>query len=599
LGNQPMKAAATAPRTATIRQLVITRFRGIKSLKWNPAEGLNVILGGGDVGKTTILEAIALLLSPTNNVAISESDYLNRDTGLGFAIQAVVSLPSSSEISQKQKFAWPWEWNGTDAVLPALKGDDDLDDIPAPKCPVYRLQVHGTPEMELTWEVLQPNDQTDPLSTAIRRNIGVVRLGGDDRNDRDLRLVYGSALDRLLADQGLRARIAQQISEIDLNANLGEDAKKSLAALDQTFATNSLPSGLELGLTSSQGISIGALIGLLAEKEKDLPLPLSSWGAGTRRLATLNIAAATQAKTRIAVIDEVERGFEPYRVRKLIKTLQGEPTQSFVTTHSPVAIGAAQEACLWYLDATGAIGALSHTKIEEQQKRDPETFLSRLAVIAEGPTEVGFTTYLLSRVITGELLDYGIRVCDGQGTPATLGLLEAMCEARLKIAAFVDCGDDQPGRWKAVKEKMGNLLFQWDSGCTEERIIALVPADTLLELIKNPDGNVEAERRKTLADRLGIQDASIEAIQKTATDLRALIVAASTGSKAGAPNADCEKTWKKHGARWFKSVPGGRELAQKMIELGLWSQLSPTLMPFANAVQSFVGQAQTTGLIDE
>lgn len=52
--------------TAQIRKLSIQRFRGIQSLTWLPAEGMNVILGGGDVGKTTVLEAIALLLSPSN-----------------------------------------------------------------------------------------------------------------------------------------------------------------------------------------------------------------------------------------------------------------------------------------------------------------------------------------------------------------------------------------------------------------------------------------------------------------------------------------------------------------------------------------------------
>ncbi len=40
-------------QTAIVRQLHIERFRGIESLKWNPASGMNVILGGGDVGKTT------------------------------------------------------------------------------------------------------------------------------------------------------------------------------------------------------------------------------------------------------------------------------------------------------------------------------------------------------------------------------------------------------------------------------------------------------------------------------------------------------------------------------------------------------------------
>ena len=45
-------SSASAP---TIYQLVIERFRGIKALSWRPARGVNVILGGGDVGKTTIL----------------------------------------------------------------------------------------------------------------------------------------------------------------------------------------------------------------------------------------------------------------------------------------------------------------------------------------------------------------------------------------------------------------------------------------------------------------------------------------------------------------------------------------------------------------
>jgi putative ATP-dependent endonuclease of the OLD family len=52
------------PSAATILRLTIERFRGIKSLSWYPSAGVNVVLGGGDVGKSTILDAIALLLAP-------------------------------------------------------------------------------------------------------------------------------------------------------------------------------------------------------------------------------------------------------------------------------------------------------------------------------------------------------------------------------------------------------------------------------------------------------------------------------------------------------------------------------------------------------
>lgn len=538
------------------------------------------------------------MLSPSNILVLSESDYWQRDTDAEFVIQAVISLPPSSEIGQQQKFAWPWEWDGRDAVPPVVPDSED-DDIPAPSQPVYRLQVRGTSDLEVVWEIVQPNDDVDQLSAAVRRKIGVVRLGGDDRNDRDLRLVYGSALDRLLADKGLRARIGQRVSEIDLQDNLGEDAKEALEKLDKSLKEESLPNKLELGLTSSQGLSIGALIGLLAESDKGVPLPLASWGAGTRRMATLRIAAATEAETRITVIDEIERGLEPYRVRKLVKSLQTEPTQSFVTTHSAVAISAADLGHLWYLDRACNIGALPREKIARQQDRDPETFLSRLAIIAEGPTEIGFVSYLLDRAIEGELLDQGLRVCDGQGNPATLGLLEAMVAGGLSFGGFADNEGQSPERWGAVKANMGALLFQWDEGSTEENIVALVDENQLTELIKNEDGLFDPERCLTLATRLGIEDRSVETIVDKAPDLRALIIAAATGSKEGAPDQDAEKTWKKHGRRWFKSEAGGRELATKMFALGVWPALKPQILPFLNAVRAALGQSEIQDVAHE
>ncbi len=111
--------------SSTILKLKITRFRAFEKLDWNPACGMNVILGGGDVGKTTILEAIALLLSPTNAVVLSEADYWLRHVDNEFVIQAVMSLPPSSEISQQPKFAWPWKWDGTDAVRPTNPDDEE------------------------------------------------------------------------------------------------------------------------------------------------------------------------------------------------------------------------------------------------------------------------------------------------------------------------------------------------------------------------------------------------------------------------------------------------------------------------------------------
>jgi putative ATP-dependent endonuclease of OLD family len=575
--------------TARIRKLTIQRFRGLQALTWMPAEGMNVILGGGDVGKTTVLEAISLLLLPSNTAVISEADYWARDSTQEFLIEAVMTLPDASGIGSQNTFAWPWAWDGRNAVAPSAVGESDT---PMPGEPVYRVRVRGTTELELAWEVIQPNDEFVYFSTAVRRRIGLVRMSADERNDRDLRLVYGSALDRLLADSALRARIGQQVVALNLHDALNDKGKEAINLLDTRMADAALPSALKLGLTTSQGLSIGALIGLLATKN-GVSLPLSSWGAGTRRMAALEIASATEKESSVTLIDEIERGLEPYRLRKLINILAEQHGQIFLTTHSPVAISCAEAGHLWYLDSLGTIGALPRDKIAPQQKRDPETFLARVAVIAEGPTEVGFLQYLLEKAFEGNPLDYGVRVCDGQGNGATLDLLETLVSSGLLFAGLVDDEGTAPQRWTKLKEKLKERLYQWSNGCTEDNVIGAVPEEKLLELLKDGEGELDGYRLRTLADRLGLQEKTPEvidaALKESEKTWRSLILAAATGSKDGAPSGQ-DKAWKKHSQQWFKSTDGGRELAQKMVALGAWNTIQPKLLPLLNAVLMAVGK---------
>lgn len=117
------KAPPAKTPAAAIYALTIERFRGITSLKWKPSRGVNVILGGGDVGKTTILEAIALLLSPVNPTTLSDPDYHDRQIEAGFSIEAVLSLPAGAGISSQMKPSWPWEWSGEEATVPSLEHD--------------------------------------------------------------------------------------------------------------------------------------------------------------------------------------------------------------------------------------------------------------------------------------------------------------------------------------------------------------------------------------------------------------------------------------------------------------------------------------------
>lgn len=382
-----------------ILKLKIRNFRGVQELEWRPSAGMNFIIGGGDTGKTTVLEAIDLLFSPSPSFNVSETDYWMRDTATSFSIEAVVRLDGKIDINTQPNMAYPWHWDGREAVIP------DNNEENTPNDEVYLVRFTANDQQEALWEIVQPDGGTIRFSAGLRRQIGLVSLPSDDRNDKDLRLVYGSALDRHVGDPSLRSRIGKQVARINLYDELSEGAKEALTALDTKFETRALPGGLSLGLTSSKGVSIGALVGLLARRDGTTQLPLSSWGAGTRCLSSLEIAAANGNSSSFITVDEIERGLEPYRLRQLLTNLSAQPGQKFVTTHSPIAIASVPESHLWYMDALGRLGSLPPDMVQKQQRNDPETFLSRVAVIAEGDTEIGFLNHLLELALGAAPLD--------------------------------------------------------------------------------------------------------------------------------------------------------------------------------------------------
>jgi putative ATP-dependent endonuclease of OLD family len=553
-------------------------------MTWLPASGLNLILGGGDVGKTTILDAIALLLSPTNPSVVPDTDYYGRQEENGFVIDAVISLPDDSKINSLLKAAWPWDWDGEKPIVPNIDGEASQ----AHNEPVYWLQVTGTPELDLVYEIKQPDGTSETMPLALRRQLGPVRLSSDDRNDRDLRFVLGSALDRLLSDKTLRSRLSSKLAETNVVDALNDESKTALSTLSDAFATRSLPTDLDLSITGAPGISVMALIGLTAQRD-GVQLPLSSWGAGTRRLSALAIAEQTQGATPVTLVDEIERGLEPYRQRVLIGKLGSSKAQSFVTTHSAAAISAAANSTLWYVDHAGHIGKLDGAKVAQQRVRDPEAFLSRLAIVCEGITEVGFATTLLVAALGAPLEQAGIRIVDGGGHETTLGLLEALAEGGLSFGGFAD--DERgkhPTRWQKLEERLGKLLFRWQTGCLEENIIELVPETELEAFIQDPAGERTGRRLRSLQDRLGAENKEFAVLQaKAGANLRRLIIEAATGTVPHGKESE-KKHFQSHSQDWFKSLAGGQELANKVFKMGLWPTHREKLLPFANSIRSAV-----------
>lgn len=584
---------------AEIKRVRIERFRGIRELTWRPAAGLNLLLGGGNVGKTTILEAIGLLLNPSTSYTLVDSDYFGRRVEDEFLIEAVMSLPG--EINRQPSMAWPWEWDGQDAVI-SLLGEPVTASTAGNPVPdrtvVYKIRVRGTVDLDLVYEIVQPDDTLTTFSVSLRRQIGLVRLLGDDRNDRDLRLVQGSNLDRLLNDRGLRAKLGREFAADPVDRHLESESFGRLGKLSQEFAANRLPSHLGLAFTGGSGLSINSLIGLTANKD-GVVLPLATWGSGTRRLAALVIADSIQDGQPITLVDELERGLEPYRQRQLIKHISNGRGQTFITTHSASVLSGAATASVWHVDTGGQVGNLPKEKVSRHLARDPEAFLARLTIVAEGPTEVGFLEDILDRELSG-WRDYGVYIANGGGNDDALILLEALSSGGVKFAGFVDNEGRDQGRWRTVKSRVGPLIFQWESGNIEQNVIPMFDSDQIHSLIIDPSDVKTGQRLRTLAERLGTGTTSFEELTERARELAypaekllihplvPWIVEAASGSVPealkDAPNAE-RNTFKGHASVWFKGLEGGRELAQKVRRFGVWErELNVRLLPFLEAI---------------
>lgn len=73
-----------------------------------------------------------------------------------------------------------------------------------------------------------------------------------------------------------------------------------------------------------------------------------------------------------------------------------------------------------------------------------------------------------------------------------------LASAGLLFAGFADDEGTTPGRWKALKDQLGDRLHQWPQGCTEQHVIGAVPDDKLQDLFRVGDGELDGDRLRTL-----------------------------------------------------------------------------------------------------
>ncbi len=481
-----------------IRRVTIERYRGLESLVWCPSPGLNCLIGPGDVGKSTVLDAIATVLSPAPGRVASEHDYFGGDVAKGFKIEMLVG-----GLDEEVLAAWPaaplWTWWADDQRVQA-------DPDPSGEA-VLCLRALGTDDLEIEHLVIDPSEGAVPFPPSKRQRFGLSTIGSPGTAYRELRMSRGSLLTRNISPDQLRGLVTEAVQATRDQFKLSPDVEDRIGALSE--ALNAIAPGtgeLDLGMLSPRGQNLLGMVGLFAKSPAG-SVPLANAGLGTQQLALFAFARLLIAGSPLFVIDEIESGLEPFRQRDLIARLRattGSTGQAFITTHSPAAVGEMAVGELHRLDSP-RIGSsrVSHLPkaLETIRSSDPEALLSRVPVVLEGQTELGLLRPLLARKAAqlGTTLGaLGIRLTDGGGQPKVFKVTDALLDGDQQFGAFIDDEVEHQGKRAALRQREG-IAFGGYTGarCCEEALSKQLAIKDLDRLITTPsaDGRDHSDAR--------------------------------------------------------------------------------------------------------
>lgn len=553
-----------------LRRLEISNFRGIKRLDWRHIGKTQALVGPGDSGKSTILDAVERVLSPRWNLAFDDTDFWSLDVHSVIEIRATITELQDKFYADTKFGLHLQSYNAETGVAGAPTGAKD-EQIAV----VLELTVDSS--LEPSWNILDAYGGKHHLRAQDREALGMLRVGSF--TDQHFGWSKGSTLTRLthsadevggvLAEAVRLARLSvspEELKELD-------DAAKHVQKL-----------GVELGVSLTEELkphldasSLTVSAGALALHTG--PVPLRRSGLGTRRLLAVAMQRAGAARQGLTLVDEFEYGLEPHRIRQLIRALRGHPPASeafadgqlILTTHSPVVISElnAEEISVTRSEADGSVTVVNLPQaVQYIIKRTPGALLARKIVVAEGPTEAGLMARLDEawEEETNASFGYqGVAVADGEGGTQPAELAGHFAKLNYQTALLID-SDAKSGISKAG----GAKVLAWPDGkCTEERLALDLPEAALRDMTsKAAEFSSKGPRsvRDALAAALDIDtdnlvpDAPGSWLDQVASEESYRLAFGDVAKRKG----------------WFKSPAGGKYLGSQIVEHWKDIQDSPT-----------------------
>lgn len=540
-----------------IRRLWVSNFRGIKGLDWTiPKEQqLIALIGPGDSGKSTILEAMNLLLSDRWMIPFSDVDFTEMDLTSPITIRALLTDPPQTLMKDTTLGFW---LSGSDDHGEPIQDPIDGSDVAL----LIELQVDAS--LEPKWHVVRLNGDRHPLSASLRRHFSTFRV--DDRADVQLRWSRASALGRLSNESGAEREALARASRA-AQAALDDLENESLISLVSQVQQRSNAIGashfedLRPGLDTSRS-SLGAALALY-----EGAVPLTSFGLGTRRLTSLAAQQLAAVSNAIALVDELESGLEPHRSVRLLDFLTRDTgyDQVFVTTHSPVVVEQAEIASLATVQNRDGQCLVTHlggaSEVAQRIRRArPSSLLARRVVVAEGKTEHGLLLECLDiwdeeQSILGlpTSAGQGVTIQDGGGGSEVAPRVETLLALGYDAAGLLDNDDRSVDQAVTHASASGALMVRWRVGnCTEQEVCSGLQAGGLTEFLK-----LGVELR-------GSESTVLHELNKICTDMELSSLTVSTWIDQGMALETARLLASKAAVsgKWFKSVDSARLLGR-------------------------------------
>ncbi|MBM1197640.1 ATP-dependent nuclease [Pseudomonas weihenstephanensis] len=377
---------------ARIRKLEIQNFRSIQQLSWSPSPGFNCLIGPGDSGKSTILDAIELCLGAKRSAPFGDNDFYNLNVNAPITISITLGdLPDDLiNLDSYGDFL-----RGFDAVSGAI---EDEPRFGIETVLTQRLIVHS--DLEPLWGLFSNRAEQQGvernLSWKDRSRIAPARIGSFANTN--LSWSRNSILNRLTDERpALGEALANAAREARNNfgAQAGEQLQQPLQIVTETAQNLGVPVGaFAQALLDAHSVSIGD--GAIA-LHNEQGIPLRSLGTGSSRLLVAGLQRRAAEAASIALVDEVEFGLEPHRLVRFMDSLGGKepqpPLQVFLTTHSPVALRELSGNQLFVVRAQIGFHEVRQAGITDDVqstlRADPEAFLAKRIIVCEGASEVG------------------------------------------------------------------------------------------------------------------------------------------------------------------------------------------------------------------